>query len=243
MSHMLERLYQPDFACIFGKNYANAFLYGQVDSLLWPIFTDVEMSDQLKNLLKQKDANDKECFYRRKISVDDVKVELKSSNIDIALVQAMDLGRKYGITNSDVIAVVKREPGLFKGIISFNLTKDSTIDAVSELKKIEKEIEVVGIALYPSYSQLDLTDETNSALKELLKYCKNKKYFIKIDLGNLYLPDNYPEYVSYHRIKSFLSKNSKNLIVLSGLDISRELKPFMVEEEGAIENILYYHFI
>ena len=167
MSHMLERLYQPDFACIFGKNYANAFLYGQVDSLVWPIFTDVEMSNQLKNLLKQKDPNDKECFYRRKISIDDEKVELKCSNIDLALVQAMDLGRKYGIANSDVIAVVKREPKLFKGIVSFNPIKDSNTNVVSELKKIEKEIDVVGLALYPSYSQLDLTNEDNPALKEL----------------------------------------------------------------------------
>lgn len=243
MSHMLERLYQPDFACIFGKNYANAFLYGQVDSLVWPIFTDVEVSNQLKNLLKQKDPNDKECFYRRKISIDDEKVELKCSNIDLALVQAMDLGRKYGIANSDVIAVVKREPKLFKGIVSFNPIKDSTINVVSELKKIEKEIDIVGIALYPSYSQLDLTDEDNPALKELLKYCKNKNYFIKIDIGNSFLPDNYPEYITYQKIKSFLSKYPKNLIVLSGLDISRELKPFKVEEEDAIDSILYYQLL
>jgi thiamine phosphate synthase YjbQ (UPF0047 family) len=240
---MLERLYQPDFACIFGKNYANAFLYGQVDSLVWPIFSDVEMSDLLKNLLKQKDVNDKECFYRRKISLDDEKVELKCSNIDLALVQAMDLGRKYGIANSDVITVVKKEPALFKGIVSFNPTKDSKIDVVSELKKIEKDIDIVGIALYPSFSKLDLTDETNSALKELLKYCKNKNYFIKIDIGNSFLPDNHPEYVSYHKIKSFLSKNPKNVIILSGLDILRELKPFIVEKEGAIENILYYQLL
>ena len=243
MSHMLERLYQPDFACIFGKNYANAFLYGQVDSLVWPIFNDVDMSGQLKNLLKLKDVNDKECFYRRKISIDDEKVELKCSNIDLALVQAMDLGRKYGIANSDVISVVQREPQLFKGIVSFNLINDSSTDAVSELKKIEKEIQIAGIALYPSYTQLDLTDETNSALKELLKYCKNKNYFIKIDVGNSFLPDNYPEFISYQKIKSFLSKNPKNIIVLSGLDISRELKPFMVKEEGAIESILYYQLL
>jgi thiamine phosphate synthase YjbQ (UPF0047 family) len=237
---MLEKFYQPDFACIFGKPYANAFLYGQVDSLVWPIFTDVEMSDQLKNLLKQKDSNDKGCFYRRKISIDDEKVELKCSNIDLALVQAMDLGRKYGIANSDVIAVVKKDPKLFKGILSFNPIKDSSINVVSELKKIEKEIDVVGIALYPSYSQLDLTDETNSALKELLKHCSSKNYLVKIDVGNSFLPDNYPEYVSYEKIKSFTSKNPKNIIVLSGLDISRELKPCGIEEEGTTENILYY---
>ena len=49
-----ERLYQPDFSSIFRKEFSNAFLYGQIDSLVWPIFTDLEKSDKLKNLLKLK---------------------------------------------------------------------------------------------------------------------------------------------------------------------------------------------
>ena len=79
-SIMTERLYQPDFSSIFGKKYANAFLYGQIDSLIWPIFTDVEMSSKLKNLLELK-SNGREFFYRRKISMEDEKVELNCSNI------------------------------------------------------------------------------------------------------------------------------------------------------------------
>lgn len=184
-----ERLYQPDFSSIFGKAYANAFLYGQVDSLVWPIFNDMELSDLLKNLLSLKNQENREYFYRRKISIEDEKVELNCSNIQLALVQAMDLGREYGISNSDVVGVVKKDPILFKGVLSFNPAKEK--DIISKIKSLEKEIEIAGIVLYPSYIKLDLTSE-NKTLKELLDYCKVKNYFIKIDIGNLFLPNNNP---------------------------------------------------
>ena len=94
---MIERMYQPDFSCIFGEKYSNAFLYGQIDSLIWPIFKDIEMSDELEQLLKLKNQEGREYFYRRIISVEDEIVELHCANIDLGLIQAMDLGRKYGI--------------------------------------------------------------------------------------------------------------------------------------------------
>ena len=53
-------MYQPDFSCIFGERYANAFLYGQVDSLIWPIFKDIEMSEKLEQLLKLKNKQGRE---------------------------------------------------------------------------------------------------------------------------------------------------------------------------------------
>lgn len=218
---MIEQLYQPDFSCIFEKKYSNAFLFGQVDSLVWPIFKDVEMSNSLKNLLKLKNYDDREYFYYRKISMEDEKVEINCSNINIALIQAMDLGRKYGISNSDVITVVKKEPSLFKGILSYDVSlKASNNEVLSNLKKEEKEIDIAGIVLYPSYTKLDLLNDNNQILKELLNYCKKKNYFVKIDIGNLFIPDNYSEYTSYEKIKSFLSRNPKNMFVLSGLDIS-----------------------
>lgn len=211
-----ERLYQPDFSSIFGKAYANAFLYGQVDSLVWPIFNDMELSDLLKNLLSLKNQENREYFYRRKISIEDEKVELNCSNIRLALVQAMDLGREYGISNSDVVGVVKKDPILFKGVLSFNPAKEK--DIISKIKSL-KEIEIAGIVLYPSYIKLDLTSE-NKTLKELLDYCKVKNYFIKIDIGNLFLPNNNPEYSSPEKFKTFLSRNFENSIILSGLDVS-----------------------
>ena len=219
-----ERLYQPDFNCIFGKNYSNAFIYGQIDTLVWPIFTDVEKSDSLKALLKFKNNKGREYFYHRKISLEDELVELLCSNINIALIQAMNLGRDYGIENKDVLSVVKTNPKMFKAILSFNPSHETSgKDILSEIKEIESKIDVVGIALFPSFTKLDLTDDNNETLKTLLKYCKEKNLFVKIDVGNLYFPENYSEYTSYEKIKLLLSKTPDNIIILSGLDISSEL--------------------
>ncbi len=181
-----ERLYQPDFSCIFGKEFSNAFLYGQVDSLVWPIFTDLEQSDTLKNLLKLKNNDGREYFYHRKISLDDEKIELNCSNIDLALIQALELGREYGIPNSDVVAAVKKEPNLFRAVLSFNISQIA--DSLSELKGLEKEVNVAGIVFYPSYTKTELTTD-NRPFEEFLEYCKSKSYFIKIDVGNLMFPE------------------------------------------------------
>ncbi len=214
---MSERLYQPDFSCIFGKKYANAFLYSQIDTLIWPIFTDVEMSTQLKDLLELKNKEGRELFYRRKISIEDEKVELNCSNIDIGLIQAMDLGRDYGISNTDVVAVVKKEPNLFKGILSYNPCLN--IDLKSDIEKIEKEISIVGFVIYPSYTQLEIT-EKQTVLDQILANSKEKDYFIKIDIGNMPLPENYAKFTSYKRIKTLISKNPDNIFIVSGLDVS-----------------------
>jgi len=218
---MIERLYQPDFSSIFGKAHANAFFYGQIDTLIWPIFTDVDKSPQLKKLSKLKNENNSEYFYHRKISIKDLKVELNCSNLNLGLIQAMDLGRGYGISNSDVIAVVKKEPKMFKGVLSYNLGTND--DFNPDLKKAEQEIAIAGVVLYPSYTQLNLLDDKNTSLKELLSYCKKKNVFVKIDIGNSYLPKNYPDYTSYDKIKAFLSKYPNNIFVLSGLDISGDI--------------------
>lgn len=215
----MERLYQPDFSCIFNTKFANAFLYGQVDSLVWAVFKDVDKSEALQNLLRLKNSEDQEYFYTRNIGTSDEKIELSCSAVKLALIQAMDLGREYGISNSDVISVVRKDPKTFIGVLSYNLSSLSSFnDLLSDLEKIEKEVKIAGIVLYPSYTKLDLTN--NSILNELMPYCMEKKYFIKIDIGNLLFPENYPEFVSYEKIKSFLSKYPKNVIVLSGMDVS-----------------------
>ncbi|MHA1240705.1 MAG: YjbQ family protein [Promethearchaeota archaeon] len=212
----MERLYQPDFSSIFGTRYANAFIYGQIDSLIWPIFNEIEGSKALTNLLKLKNHDRRSYFYHRKISIEDEKVELFSSNIKHGFVQAMDLNKPYGIANDDVLSVVRSDPEIFKGILSFNLENS----AIADLESITNQIPVVGVVLYPSFCKIDITDVNNQNLLELLDYCKKKEYFVKIDIGNMNLPENYAEYTTYDKIKSFLSRNSDNIIILSGLDIS-----------------------
>ena len=217
----MERLYQPDFSSIFNKKYANAFLYGQVDSLVWAVFKDVDKSEALQNLLGLKNPEGREYFYNRNISINDEKIELNCSNVNYALIHAMDLGKEYGISNSDVITVVKKDPKLFIGVLSYNLSNiSSAIDIISDLEKNTKEIKIAGIVIYPSYTKLDITDDNNIVLKELLNYLKEKNYFLKIDIGNLMFPGINPDFISYIKIKSFLSKYPENIVVLSGLDIS-----------------------
>ncbi|TFG28696.1 MAG: hypothetical protein EU532_04620, partial [Promethearchaeota archaeon] len=180
-----------------------------------------EKSEKLRNLLKLKNREGREYFYHRKISLEDELVELNCSNIDIGLVQAMDLGREYGITNSDVINVVKKNLAIFRGVLSYNLSKNSdNKDFISDLRKIEKDIKIAGTALYPSYTNLDLTDDKNTNIKELLSYCNKNQYFIKIDVGNQFMPENKAELTSYTKLKSFFSLYSENVFILSGLDIS-----------------------
>jgi len=212
----LERLYQPDFSSIFGARYANAFAYGQIDSLIWPIFNEIEGSKALTNLLNLKNHEGRSYFYHRKISIEDEKVELFSSNIKHGFVQAMDLNKSYGIANEDVLSVVRSDSEIFKGILSFNLENS----AIAELESIANQIPVVGVVLYPSFCKIDITDVINQNLLELLNYCKQKEYFVKIDIGNMNLPDNYAEYTTYDKVKSFLSRNPEIIIILSGLDIS-----------------------
>ena len=212
----MERLYQPDFSSIFGAKYANAFTYGQIDSLIWPIFNEIEGSKALTNLLSLKNQEGRSYFYHRKISIEDEMVELFSSNIKYGFVQAMDLNSSYGITNDDVLSVVRSEPDIFKGILSFNLEKSAIVD----LETIVNQIPVVGVVLYPSFCKIDITEVNNKNLLELLNYCKKKEYFVKIDVGNINLPENYAKYTTYDKVKSFLSRNPDIIIILSGLDIS-----------------------
>ncbi|NVM44659.1 MAG: YjbQ family protein [Candidatus Lokiarchaeota archaeon] len=213
---MSERLYQPDFRSIFGANYANAFIYGQLDSLVWPIFSEIEPSNALTNLLKLENDQGKRYFYNRKISLEDEKIELVCSNIKYGLVQAMDLHRDYGINNEDVLNVVKTDPNLFKAILSFDLNES----AINSIKTIQNQIPVVGVVIYPSFLKLDITDGDNENFNELIDYCKENNLFLKIDIGNSNLPDNYTEYSTYDKIKSFLSRHSNIITILSGLDIS-----------------------
>lgn len=212
----MERLYQPDFSSIFGARYANAFTYGQIDSLIWPIFNEIEGSKALTNLLELKNHEGRSYFYYRKISIEDEKVEMFSSNIKHGFVQAMNLNKLYGITNEDVLSVVGSDPEMFKGILSFNLENS----AIAEIESIASQIPVVGVVLYPSFCKIDITDVDNTNLSELLNYCKKKEYFVKIDIGNINLPENYAEYTTFDKVKSFLSRNPDIIIILSGLDIS-----------------------
>jgi len=112
MCFTMDRLYTADFSSIFGAKYANPFNFGQIDSLIWPIFNGIERSKALTNLLELKNHDGISYFYHRKISIEDEKVELLSANIKCGLIQAMDLKRSYGIILS--LAQKVKKPISFK---------------------------------------------------------------------------------------------------------------------------------
>ena len=219
----MEQLYQPDFTCIFGEMYGDAFSYSKIDSLIWPIFLDIEFSNKLKNLLNLKSNEGYPIFYRRKLTIDDLKIEMNCSDINLGLVQAMDIGESYGIANSDVVEVVKKEPDKLRGILSFDLSKKSTDPTIiSEIQKIQDIIPVCGVVIYPSLTKLDLIDNNNQDLENLMKYCHKNSLFLKVDFGNLKFPHNCAHLNSLERIESFISSNLNNIIILSGFNIDSE---------------------
>ncbi len=222
---MIERLYQPDFSCVFSKRFNNAFLYDRIDSLVWPIFEGIPKSENLKNLLSLRDSQNHGVFYTRKINLQDYRVELNCSNVDKALLQAMDLGKEYGISNKDLVNVIKKAPELFNGIVSFDLSEETeNEDIIDELKSLQNQIGVVGVALYPSYTGLDLNNENNIFLNRLLTFMEAHNIFLKLDIGNTNLPDYRYNCISKEILQSFLSKNPNIVVVLSGLDISGDFK-------------------
>lgn len=222
---MIERLYQPDFSCVFSKEFSNAFLYDRIDSLVWPIFEDVEKSESLTQLLSIQDTHAHQFFYRRKIDLTDYRVEKDCSNIGQAFLQAMEIGREYGISNYDVINVVKKAPDIFKGILSFDLSnEDKNENAIETLEKYQSQIDIVGVALYPSYTGLNLATHDNQNLADLLNYMAEHNLFLKLDIGNSNFLDYHNGCVSKDILHSFLSHYQKNIVVLSGLDISGDFR-------------------
>ncbi|TFF99346.1 MAG: hypothetical protein EU541_05140 [Promethearchaeota archaeon] len=222
---MTERLYQPDFSCIFSKQFSNAFLYDRIDSLVWPVFEGVPKSEKLENLLSLKDHHGHQIFYRRKINLNDYKVELNCSNLGLAFLQAMDLGREYGISNQDLINLIEKAPKLFKAIVSFDLSSKNENDkSIDTLKNLQEQIDVVGVALYPSYTGLDLNKSDNKELANLLNYMSENNLFLKLDIGNSNFPEYHHNSISKEILHSFLSNHPENIVILSGLDVSGDFK-------------------
>ena len=221
----MERLYQPDFTCIFGEEFGDAFSFKKIDSLIWPIFSDINFSNNLRDLLKLKDDQGNPLFYIRKLNIADLKIEMNCSDISLGLIQGMNTGKPYGISNLDVIEAVKKEPTIFKGIPSFDLSQAIANESIiNELKAIQDEIPVCGIALYPSLTKLDLKTHNNQQLNKLMKYCEQSSLFVKLDLGNFKIPHNLPQFVALERIESFLSTYCNNYIILSGFNVTGMLE-------------------
>ena len=92
----------------------------------------------------------------------------------------MNTGKSYGISNSDVVEVEKRESTIFKGILSFDLSeKSKEQNIINKIGKIQEQIPVCGVAIYPSLTKLDINNQNNQQLVNMMKNCLKKALFIK----------------------------------------------------------------
>jgi thiamine phosphate synthase YjbQ (UPF0047 family) len=209
---MLDQLYCPDFSAILGPEFRNPYDYPMIDSLIWPTLTDVKLDEKGKKLIELSLDGDHPVFYRRKIPINNLVTELKASGLKGACMQAIDLGREYGISSEIVIEYAKKYPKLIFPIISPLLTKDGIIALKKNINK------AVAVVIYPSYQNIDLAVITNE-LKELCKICLDKSIPIKIDLGNMYFPNNTQENCTPAKVRKFVSSFPNNVFILSGIDI------------------------
>jgi thiamine phosphate synthase YjbQ (UPF0047 family) len=209
---VLDRLYCPDFSALFGSNFRNPYEYPLIDSLVWPSLVDLETPPETVKLFALVKGNSHPLFYRRKITVNQLVIELKASGLQGACLQALELGREYGIPSETVIKAVKKYPEFFYAILSPRITADG-------LEALKKHIKfAVAIVIYPSYQNLDLVN-TSPDLDRLCQICEQEGLPLKIDLGNMYLPDNNLTLVTPDKIRTFASKHYNLKIVLSGIDM------------------------
>ncbi|MHA1341381.1 MAG: YjbQ family protein [Promethearchaeota archaeon] len=226
------RLYCPDFSCVFGPNFANPFLYDNIDSQIWPILEGFKFPQETIKLLELK-SGEHPLFYRRKISIKQLLLELECGNFGAALIQALEILEDYGIPNELVLEVCSKDPSFFP-IFSLNLmdekqNSDALIaeikDLINKSEKIKKGVSA--IVLYPAYLDIDLFNELNqlkskNKLSNLIEFMDKNKIPLKIDITDLHLPNYHPKNIDPIKLISLIKKiRSQNYtlpIIIAGID-------------------------
>ncbi len=227
---MLERLYCPDFSPVFGDKFRNPFDFPMVDCLVWPIFEDLTLPPSVRNLFNViRDGNP--LFYNRKISLGEFALELQCSGIEVVLLQGMELNRAYGIPNEWVLKVARLNKQIFRAILSVNPLNNNSV------KELNSQVEsnhdsVAGIAVYPSYLGLNLAEDTPK-IEQLVNICVSHNLPLKIDAGNMHLPDNDRRLTDPRIIDRFLYSYPKLKVIISNGDIGSDLLQYF--------NLLKYH--
>ena len=161
--YLLERLYCPDFTSVFGKEFADPFLLPNIDAQIWPIFEGVKNSAEVEKLLEFQ-IDDSPSFYRRRITLDQLKLEFKTSSIQSAIFQALELNLPYGISNTHSLKVAKKVENT-KVLCSIYPEKDG----LSKLKDIfnKNKIYISGFVIYPFYQSEFLNTKEFSSTFEM----------------------------------------------------------------------------
>jgi thiamine phosphate synthase YjbQ (UPF0047 family) len=179
------KLYCPDFSPIFGEKFANPFWYDNIDSQIWPILAGIELPKETQKLLSLA-SDGHPLFYSRKITLDQMLLELDSGAFKLAMVQALEIGREYGISNKLVMEIAKKSDFL-SPIISVVPSKAGLGEVTVFTESYRKERGIAGVVIYPAYINVDILD--SNVMKEFCSGIAQLGLPLKIDVSDLHLPN------------------------------------------------------
>ena len=218
-----EKLYCPDFYSVFGEKFANPFWFDNIDAQLWPIIEGIDFPKEVENLLSLK-HNDHPLFYRRKITLEQMLLELDSGNFKTGLVQALEIGQKYGIPNKFCLEVAEKSNYL-SPIISVIPGKSGLGEVKIFYESFKKKGGIAAVVIYPAYQNVDILDE--NIMKDFCSGISEIGLPLKIDVSDLHLPNMDCRKISPDVILTFCSyvlKWAPNLkIIIGGAAISTDL--------------------
>ena len=203
----MERLYCPDFSSIFGPEFTNPFLLPNIDTQIWPIFTDFKFPEQLTNLLAQK-TDEIPHFYHRKITLDQQELELQSSSVEMSLLQSLEIDSENSIPNEFAIKVAKKCKNC-KVIFSV-YPKNDGFAKIEEMVKKHKKL-VAGIVLYPKY-QYEFIKSAEFPI--FLQWIMKNKLFLKLDFTELHLNKIPKKEVDIPEIISIVTNNTTSISLI-----------------------------
>ncbi|MHA1821930.1 MAG: YjbQ family protein [Promethearchaeota archaeon] len=247
----LERLFCPDFSAIFGDDFANPFLFPNLDSQIWPLFTDLDMTEfkEVKNLAEIK-IKGHPAFYFRKISTQQLFIELESGGFGGAFIQALEIGRDYGIPNRLIYKIAKKYVQL-RAILSLNVDKTDLDKGRPErlkqklgalfddaLKKGLHEEDISAIVIYPGYFNFDIYSPGGYSFDLFeqfvgaFKVLEEKNIPLKLDVSDLHLPFLNYNNIARETISSFVgylvSKLPELKIIIAGASYPADL-PYYID--------------
>ncbi|TFG21323.1 MAG: hypothetical protein EU530_00825 [Promethearchaeota archaeon] len=206
----MERLFCPDFSSVFGQEFADPFLLPNIDTQIWPIFEGIKNSPEVEKLLQVK-TESSPSFYRRKITPNQLTLELETSSIQFAILQALELGKSYGISNLHTLKISKKIKNT-SVVCSIYPEKDGLSKLKEDFNKNKKSI--IAFVIYPFYqSEFLKTVEFDHTLNWL----REVGLPIKIDFTNLHLvmlPPITPEKMG-ESLNNLFKKLPSSSIILS----------------------------
>ena len=207
---LLERLYCPDFSSVFSQEYADPFLLPIIDAQLWPIFEGIKLSDEVDRLLKIK-TDESPSFYHRKISLDQLNLELATSSIQAVIFQALELGEPFGISNIYTLEVAKKVK--YSKILCSICPEKDGLPKLKEIYSKNKRL-IAGFVIYPFYQSEFLNTKE---FTDTLRWLQEVGLPIKIDFTNLHLstlPPTSPEKMG-NSLDNLFKKIPSSSIILS----------------------------